>query len=107
MSSNKRWLAVSEKLKSESLPQVSIFNMRSAANKIDLEKRIFKYSESKSGYFSALAFSHQDCRFLVCLTGEPDYQILFLNTPKMKPIAHAALGGDVTKISISPKDNSI
>lgn len=53
-----RLLAISEKLKNESLPQVTIYNLRVANNKIESEKRVFKYSESKSAFFSALAFSH-------------------------------------------------
>ena len=42
---------------------------------------------------------------MICLTGEPDYQIIFLDIARMKPLAHAVLGTDITRISISPKDN--
>ena len=104
-SPNKRLLAVSERLKNDSLPQVAIYNLRAAPSKIEQEKRVFKYSESKSTYFSAVAFSHQDSRFMVCLTGEPDFQIIFLDIARMKPLAHAVLGTDISRISISPKDN--
>lgn len=79
--------------------------MRAASNKIEAEKRVFKFSESKSTYFSAMAFSHKDAHFMVCLTGEPDYQVIFLDIARMRSLAHAVLGTDITRISISPKDN--
>jgi len=31
-----------------------------------------------------MAFSGGDARFLVCMTGEPDYQIIFLDIARMK-----------------------
>lgn len=104
-SPNKKLLAVSERLKNESLPQVTIYNMKAPPNKVEQEKRVFKYSESQGAYFSAVAFSHQDSRFMVCLTGEPDYKVIFLDIARMKPLAQAVLGTDITRISISPKDN--
>jgi hypothetical protein len=64
---------VSEKLKNESLPQVSIYDMKVAPNKIESEKRVFKFEQSKSAFFTAVAFSHSESRFMVCLTGEPDF----------------------------------
>lgn len=47
--------------------------MKVSSNKIESEKRVFKYSESKSAYFSSVAFSYSDSRFMVCLTGDPDF----------------------------------
>lgn len=38
--------------------------MKAPALKMETEKKIFKYSESKSTTFIGLAFSHVDSRFI-------------------------------------------
>ena len=54
-----------------------------------------------------MAFSGGDARFLVCLTNEPDFQIIFLDIARMKPISYGFLGNYVSRISINPKENHV
>jgi len=82
VSPNRKFLAVSERIRNDPVPQISIYNIKASQTKGEKEKT-FRYSDSKSE-FVAIAFSHADARFLVCLTGAPDYQIIFLDIARMK-----------------------
>lgn len=57
-SPNNKFLAVAEKLKNESVPQVSVFSFKSEPHKIEAEKRIYKCTETKSNSIIGLSFSH-------------------------------------------------
>ena len=81
-----------------------MFSFKSEPHKIEAEKRIYKCTETKSNSIVGLSFSHQDSRFLIVLTGPPDYLILFLDS-RMKALASSSLGNEISRISISPKDN--
>lgn len=82
VSPNRKFLAVSERIRNDPVPQISIYNIKASQTKGEKEKT-FRYSDSKSEFVS-IAFSHADARFLVCLTGAPDYQIIFLDIARMK-----------------------
>jgi hypothetical protein len=52
-----------------------------------------------------MSFSH-DSRFLVCLTEGPEFKLVFIDLlANKKDLAGAHLGMQITRISISPKDN--
>lgn len=87
VSPNRKCLAASIQIKGDNFPQILIYNIKSYLHKGERE-RIFRYTESKSEHFTQLAFSGGDARFLVCMTGPPTYQILFLDIARMKVFTH-------------------
>ncbi|CAD8162078.1 unnamed protein product [Paramecium pentaurelia] len=102
---NKRTLAVAEKMKNETVPQLVIYNLKAHPSKMEAEKKPYKYLDTKSSTFISMAFSHTDSRFLLCLTGPPDYLLIFVDLIRMKHLALSAIGQELTRVSISPKDN--
>ena len=83
VSPNRKCLAASVSIKGDNYPQILIYNIKNYLQKGEREK-IFRYTDTKSDKFIAMAFSGGDARFLVCMTGEPDYQIIFLDIARMK-----------------------
>lgn len=83
VSSNKKYLAVSQKIKHDSYPLFALFNISNAVKKGEREK-IFRYTDTKSEVFLEMAFSGSDARFIVALTGAPEYQLIFIDLARMK-----------------------
>mmetsp|Transcript_2049 Transcript_2049/g.1877 ORF Transcript_2049/g.1877 Transcript_2049/m.1877 type:complete len:217 (-) Transcript_2049:3635-4285(-) len=103
-SKNRKYIAVSEKIRGENYPQVSIYPVRGGANRE--REKLFRYTETKSTAFVHMAFA-EDTRFLVMLTGYQDSQIVFLNTSTTKLMGSYTLSPGATRVSISPKDSHV
>jgi beta-xylosidase len=70
-----------------------------------IEKKELVYEATTSDRFKKMVFS-ADGRFLACFTGEPDYQLVYLdlNNPKKKEdIPTCTVKFEIHKISINPK----
>ncbi len=98
ISSNKKYIAVCERLSSDSPGQVSVFSATT-------EKRVRSLSHPDIKEFTACSFS-ADGRFLVTVGGPPDYSLIYWNWFQSKPIAGVKLNLEVKKISFSPIDNA-
>lgn len=106
VSPNRKCLAASVKIKGDEYPNILIYNLKSYLHKGEREK-VFRYTDTKSSEFSQLAFSGGDARFLVCMTGSPSYQIMFLDIARMKQLGMATLGHAISRLCINPKENHV
>lgn len=95
MSKNRKFFAVSGRMRDDDCPQLSIYTIKGGAARE--KERTFRYTESKSNVREACmrenklfkkVFTHmcfgEDTRFLVMLTGPEDPQLVFLDTTRMR-----------------------
>ena len=99
-------LAVAEKTKEESFPSQKLYQIRPQLKNLENDKKIIRFTDTKSNCFQALAFS-TDGKFLAALTNEPDYQLIFVDIFKQKIIATAIYGINATTLNFSQVDNHI
>lgn len=70
---NRKYVAVSVQVKNDRYPQIVIYSIRNYLKGLGDKEKTFRYTDTKSTQFTAMAFSGGDARFLVCLTGPPNY----------------------------------
>lgn len=112
ISPNKKFIAICEKIRDDDdskkkYPNVSVYNIKSQQQKSTdgNEKKVFTYSETTVAHFISMAFSY-DSRFLVCLTEEPEFKLVFIDLlANKKNLAGTTIGLPISKISIKPSDN--
>eukprot|EP00743_Colponemidia_sp_Colp-15_P006147 GILK01006607.1.p1 GENE.GILK01006607.1~~GILK01006607.1.p1 ORF type:complete len:1413 (-),score=360.36 GILK01006607.1:147-4334(-) len=97
---NRRYFAVCEMLALSPVAQVSVYEMKAPNFK---RVRVLQYYESISKEFISVGFS-SDAKFVVCLTGGPDYAVVVWDWFKNKPVASYTLNSPVNRISFNPGD---
>lgn len=107
ISPDKCKIAVSQKIKGEIYPQITIHNIKTGATRGESKSTSFQYTETKSESFVSLGFSHekQDSRYIACVTDEHDCQIVFYDLMRNKLVGTTSMANPVSKIAVNPKDS--
>ena len=88
----KKWLAVCERCTAGNKGKFTIYDLTYAKKKKSMPEHIQDMNAYDSREFVASAFNHKDDRFIVTLTGEPDWQIFLWNWDREKLIAKTQIG---------------
>ena len=88
----RHWLAVCERCTIGNKGKFSIYDLTYGRKKKTMPEHIQDLNAYESREFVASAFNHKDDRFIVTLTGEPDWQIFLWNWDREKLIAKTTIG---------------
>ena len=78
VSPNRKLLAASVQLRDDVYPLLLIYEIQNYLKNQEKEK-MYRFTDTKSQTcFTQIAFSG-DSKFLVCMTGAPSFQVLFLD----------------------------
>eukprot|EP00002_Diphylleia_rotans_P028089 TRINITY_DN5662_c0_g1_i1.p1 TRINITY_DN5662_c0_g1~~TRINITY_DN5662_c0_g1_i1.p1 ORF type:complete len:989 (+),score=210.63 TRINITY_DN5662_c0_g1_i1:224-3190(+) len=99
VSPNRKYLAVSEKLISDPIAQVTIINLQTRKR-----LRSLNYPEAKE--IVSLSFSG-DSKFLATQCSGPDHTLIYWNVEKAKILTSVKVSTAISRVCFNPNDNSI
>ncbi|KAJ2947907.1 hypothetical protein O0L34_g9698 [Tuta absoluta] len=107
LSPNKRWLALNEIVEEGQKPTITVYDLTTYKRR----KILTVPFETTAKEFSCIQFSF-DSKYLIAVTGEPDYYLYYYNWDKGKVESHAKAQnqngtGSVTSVQCNPSDATL